>query len=196
MGIEQSDVYVLLKPQTSWRRGISKRDIAEQIDHAIDESTPEIATAISQPIQMRTNELIAGSRSDVSIQVYGPDLQRLQALCDRIAEVVQRVPGAVDVRATQSSGLRYMRIIPDRARLARYGLTVDDVNLLTEMMSVGHRTGVIFEGDRRFDLVAKLSKLDGSLEQVEARRLSVELNCAAVTWSRSSRRPAAQWTRR
>ena len=129
MGIEQSDVYVLLKPRSEWRRGVSKQELAKEIDKTIDSAVPEIATAISQPIQMRTNELIAGARSDVAAQVYGPDLG------DQVADAVKRVRGAVDVRATQAGGLRYLRIIPDRARLARYGLTVEDVNMLTQVVA-------------------------------------------------------------
>ena len=168
MGIEQSDMYVLLKPRSEWRPGVDKADLTREIDKLLDQSVPEAAIAISQPIQMRTNELIAGVRSDVAAQIYGPDLDRLQTLGESIAEVVRKVPGAVDVRAAQGAGLTYLRIHPDRARLARYGLTVDDVNTVTETMAVGRQAGTVFEGDRRFDLVVKVGGVSGDLDTVRA----------------------------
>jgi len=83
--------------------------------------------------------------------------------------VLERVPGAVSVRVEQGAGLQYLRIIPDRARLARYGLTVEDVNTLTEAISVGRQVGLVFEGDRRFGLVVKLaSASDSVLESLRA----------------------------
>ena len=156
MGIEQSDVYVGLEDRDHWRTGITKGDLVREIEARLDESVPDIAFGMSQPIQMRTNELIAGVRSDVAVAVYGPDLDRLQALAEELAGVVKKVPGAVDARAAQGAGLTYLRIRPDRARLARYGLTVDDVNLLTETMAVGRRVGTVFEADRRFGIVVKM----------------------------------------
>ena len=166
MGIEQTDMYLRLKPRAEWRRGLTNDGLAEQLTQAVSEDVPEVATSISQPIQMRTNELLAGVRSDVGVQIYGADLELLQRLGDRAAEAIKKIPGAVDVRAAQTAGLTYLKIVPDRSRLARYGLTVEDVNLLTETIAVGRRTGTVFEADRRFDLVVKTTivaqaELDG-----------------------------------
>jgi len=155
MGIEQSDVYVLLKPRDAWRRGLTKECLAQEASERLAEEIPEAATAISQPIQMRTNELIAGVRSDVAAILYGPDLKVLQETAQRIASEVRRVPGAVDVRVEQGSGLSYLRIEPDRERLSRYGLTLSDVNQLTETLAVGYPAGVVFEGERRFDVMVR-----------------------------------------
>ena len=160
MGIEQSDVFLLLKPRSAWRDGMTKARLGEVIEQALEEAVPEVAGALSQPIQMRTNELIAGVRSDVAAQIYGADLAELQRLGERVAWVVERIPGAVDVRAAQGAGLGYLRILPDRARLARYGLTVEDVNRLTETIAVGHPVGTVFEGDRRFGLVVKMGQMN------------------------------------
>src|SRR5262249_52287777 len=107
------------------------------------------------PIQMRTNELIAGVRSDVAVLLYGPDLGELSALGERAAQALRSVPGAEDVRVEQVSGLRYLRVVPDRAKLARYGLTIADVNQITETMAVGHGVGEVLEGERRFSIVVK-----------------------------------------
>ena len=155
MGIEQTDVYIMLAPRDKWRRGLSKADLAGEIAAAIERSVPEVALAISQPIQMRTNELVAGVRSDVAVQVYGADLERLKDLGVRVTAALQAIPGVVDIRPEQTAGLTYLRIRPDRGRLARYGLTIDDVNLVTETIAVGRQAGVVFEKDRRFDLVVR-----------------------------------------
>jgi cobalt-zinc-cadmium resistance protein CzcA len=166
MGLEQSDVYITLAPRGQWRPGLTKEALAREISDLVARAVPEIAAAVSQPIQMRTNELIAGVRSDVAAQVYGPDLNRLQAFGDEIAAAVRGIPGVVDLRAAQTAGLSYLRVRPDRARLARYGLTVEDVNMVTETMAVGRQAGVVFEGDRRFGLVVKtaLAPFDGTLD--------------------------------
>jgi cobalt-zinc-cadmium resistance protein CzcA len=169
MGMEQSDVYITLEPREQWRPGLTKEALAHQIAQAVEEEVPEVAAAVSQPIQMRTNELIAGVRSDVAAQVYGPDLDRLQGYGQQIAAALRGLPGVVDVRAAQTAGLSYLRIRPDRARLARYGLTVEDVNILTETMSVGRQAGVILERDRRFGLVVKLAlRFEGNLDVFKA----------------------------
>lgn len=157
MGIEQSDTYVELKPRQAWRSGLTKEGLAEEVDHSVEAAVPEASIAVSQPIQSRTNELVAGARSDVALAIYGNDLDKLQQLAEQAGEVLRDVAGVVDVRVEQGSGLTYLRIIPDRAKLARYGLTVDDLNTLTETMAVGRTVGVVFEGDRRFDLTVKIA---------------------------------------
>jgi cobalt-zinc-cadmium resistance protein CzcA len=141
MGLEQSDVYITLKDRDAWRPGLTKEALAREISDATEAAVPEIAGGVSQPIQMRTNELVAGIRSDVAAIVYGPDLAQLTTFGDRIASAIRRVPGAMDVRVEQVAGLRYLRVIPDRAKLARYGLTIEDVNQVTETMAVGHQVG-------------------------------------------------------
>jgi len=155
MGIEQTDVFIGLKDRSQWRPGLTKERLAMEISEKLELAVPEVAGAISQPIQMRTNELIAGVRSDVAVLLYGRDLDELRVLGGKVAEVIKRVPGAVDVRVEQVAGLRYLRVIPDRAKLARYGLTIADVNQIVETMAVGHRTGEVLEGERRFGIAVK-----------------------------------------
>ncbi|MBS1118673.1 MAG: Cobalt-zinc-cadmium resistance protein CzcA [Deltaproteobacteria bacterium] len=166
MGIEQTDVYIQLQPRGKWRAGFDKEDVATAVSEALEANVPELSFGLSQPIEMRTNELVAGVKSDIAIEIYGSDLTELQRLAQRVASVVRRVPGAVDVRAEQGHGLSYLRIIPDRTALAQHGLTIRDVNMLTEAMAVGHRAGVIREGDRRFDIAVKLDRVDGDLDRV------------------------------
>lgn len=169
MGIEQSDVYIALKDRSEWRAGLTKQDLAKEIAEKIESNVPEVSGAVSQPIQMRTNELVAGVRSDVALLLYGADLDQLRAFAERAASAVRNVPGAIDVRIEQVAGLQYLRVMPDRAKLARYGLSIEDVNQLTETMAVGARVGDVLEGERRFGIVVK-SKHDyqGDLEALRA----------------------------
>jgi cobalt-zinc-cadmium resistance protein CzcA len=165
MGVEQSDVYVGLKDRSSWRRGVTKDDVAKQISEQLDRLVPEVSGAVSQPIQNRTNELIAGIRSDVAVQIFGRDLGTLTDLGEKVAAALEGVPGAVDVRVERVAGLRYLRIAPERGKLARFGLSVADVNQVTETMAVGHPSGDVLEGERRFGIVVKTDHgFDGELD--------------------------------
>jgi len=169
MGIEQSDVYITLKDRSTWRSGLTKQALGHEIAAAVERDVPEVAFSMSQPIQMRTNELIAGVRSDAAAQIYGPDLDTLQRLGRETAAALKPVPGVADLRPEQSTGLTYLRVRPDRARLARYGLTVDDVNTVTETMAVGRAAGEVFEKDRRFALVVRTAlDYQGNLDVIRA----------------------------
>src|SRR6185295_8188536 len=99
--------------------------LAAAIADRLAKQVPEVTAAISQPIQNRTSELVAGVRSDAAAQLYGPDLDELRRRGETIAAALKGVPGVVDVRAEQTSGLTHLRIRPDRSRLARYGLTIE-----------------------------------------------------------------------
>jgi cobalt-zinc-cadmium resistance protein CzcA len=167
MGFEQSDVFVGLRERAAWRPGLTKSRLAEEIHDVLARRVPELDAAISQPIQDRTNELVSGVRADVAARIFGPDLDELRRLGDAIAAAVQRVPGARDVRVERVAGLEYLRIRPERGKLARYGLSIADVNQLTEAMAVGHSAGDVLEGERRFGLVVKMEHgFDGELESL------------------------------
>lgn len=165
MGVEQSDVYIGLRPRDEWRRGVDREELAKELLEHVEHDVPEIGAAVSQPIQMRTNELVSGVRSDAAAILYGPDIDDLVRYGDLIVGAIRDVPGAADVRAEQIAGLKYLRVTPDRGKLARYGLSIADVNLLGESMAVGHEVGSIFEGERRFSLVVKVaSRFEGDLD--------------------------------
>jgi cobalt-zinc-cadmium resistance protein CzcA len=169
MGMEQTDVYLAMRPRSEWRPGVDRDAVAQQLVDVIAARVPEVAVAISQPIQMRSNELIAGVRSDVAVMLYGPDLDKLLSMGEHVAALARQVPGAVDVRVEQVAGLRYLRVIPDRAELARRGLTINDVNLVVETIAVGHQVGEIFEGERRHSIVVKTAHgYQGDLDPLRA----------------------------
>ena len=150
------------------RRAVTKASIAAEVEQVLDRS-PEVGGAISQPIEMRTNELMAGIRSDVGVLIYGGDLEVLAQLGEQVAAAVRKVPGAVDVRVEQVAGLQYLRVTPDRNRLARYGLTIEDVNQATETIAVGSPVGHVLEGERRFSIVVRTAHhFTGDLEPLRA----------------------------
>ena len=155
MGVEQSDVYVSLRPRAEWRKGLTREALIEDVKRKA-ELVPEIGSVVSQPIEMRENELIGGVRSDVAAILYGPDLDALAKTADEIADAITKVKGVTDVKTEQVAGLHYLRVIPDRYKLARYGLTIDDINEVTETLAVGHKVGDVLEGDRRFAMVVKV----------------------------------------
>ncbi len=110
----------------------------------------------TQPIQMRFNELISGVRGDIAVKVYGDDFDKMQETAQAILEVLQSIPGAADAKVEQTEGLPVMTVDIDRSAIARYGLSVADVHAVVAVAMGGAEAGLVFEGDRRFDLVVRL----------------------------------------
>ncbi|MGH9650882.1 MAG: efflux RND transporter permease subunit, partial [Terriglobales bacterium] len=128
----------------------------------------------TQPIQMRFNELISGVRSDVAVKVFGDDLDTLLKSGEEIAEVLEKIPGAADVKVEQVSGLPVLTVKIDRPKISRYGLNVADVQEVIEVAVGGKEAGQVFEGDRRFDLLVRLpERLREDLEAMK--RLPIPL---------------------
>ena len=151
-----ADGYVMLKPRSEWPDpGLSKAVLIEQIEEALDELVGN-NYEFSQPIQLRFNELISGVRADLGIKVFGDDLEQLLAGAQAIQRVVATIDGAADVRVEQVSGLPVLSVIPNRTALARYGINVQDVQNLIATAVGGESAGMIFDGDRRFELVVRL----------------------------------------
>jgi cobalt-zinc-cadmium resistance protein CzcA len=156
MGVELSDVFVILKPQREWVSAKTRDELIAKLKDAIARRVPGVGLGFTQPIEMRFNELIAGVRSDLAVKVFGPDLDVLKQQAEAIARTLEAVPGSADVKIEQVAGLPLMRIIVDREAIARYGLTADDVLTLVQTTRVGHVVGTIIQGSRRFDLVVRL----------------------------------------
>ncbi|QQR89795.1 MAG: efflux RND transporter permease subunit [Myxococcales bacterium] len=150
MGVEISDTYIILKPPDTWRFK-TKEALLEAIDEAIKKNVPGAIFSYSQPIELRVQELISGVRSDIAIQIYGDDLDLLKQKADAVAAIVQKVPGAADVKAEQTQGLPLLRIHIDRAAIARYGITATQVLDVIETVG-GKRVGTVLEGQKRFAL--------------------------------------------
>lgn len=151
-----ADTFVMLKPRSEWPDpNKSKAELLVAIEKRVGD-VPGNNYEFTQPIQMRFNELISGVRSDVGVKVFGDDLDTLLKIASQVQAVVAAIPGAADVRTEQVSGLPVMTIKLDRGALARYGLSANEVQSLIEIAVGGKETGLLFEGDRRFDIVVRL----------------------------------------
>ncbi len=155
MGIELGDVFVMLKPPEAWPGSRDKGALLQRMEEALRASVPGVGFSFTQPIEMRFNELIAGVRSDVGVKLFGDDLDLLRAKGEEIARVVARVPGAADVKLEQTAGLPVLRVIVDRDRCARYGISVADVLDTVTAARAGKVVGTVFEGQRRFALAVR-----------------------------------------
>ncbi len=160
MGIELSDIFVILRDKKHWKTTKNKDELIEKMSEALREEVPGIGIGFTQPIEMRFNELIAGVRSDVAVKLFGSDLEVLHKKGDEIAKVLSKVKGARDVKTEQVEGLPTLRIIPDRKQLARYGVSMSDVLSTVEAIHAGHPVGVVFEGVKRFPIAVKLQSAE------------------------------------
>ncbi|GGF68630.1 cation efflux system protein [Azorhizobium oxalatiphilum] len=151
-----SDAYVILKPRSEWPDPARpKAEVVEAVEKAAEDVAGS-AYELSQPIQLRFNELISGVRSDVGVKIFGDDLETLLQVANQVQAVLQAVPGAADVKTEQVTGLPMLNVRFDRGALARYGVSVADVQELIAIAVGGREAGVLFEGDRRFDIVVRL----------------------------------------
>ncbi|MGA1798739.1 CusA/CzcA family heavy metal efflux RND transporter [Sphingomonas sp. 4RDLI-65] len=161
-----TDTFVMLKPRAEWPDpNLAKSDLVDRIERRVA-TIPGNAYEITQPIQMRFNELIAGVRGDIAVKVFGDDFASMNATAVRIAEVLRKVRGAADVRVEQTEGLPLLDIRPNRDAMARVGVTAGDVQDLVSATIGGKQAGMIFEGDRRFPVVIRLA--DSSRADLQA----------------------------
>jgi len=151
-----SDTFIVLKPQSEWPDvKLTKDALAGQIRRAL-EAIPGNNYEFTQPIQMRFNELLAGVRGDLAVKVFGEDFEVMLKTANRIASVLRGVQGAGDVRVEQVEGLPFLEIRPDRAELARLGISIATVQDVIGAAIGGRQAGVVFEGDRRYPIVVRL----------------------------------------
>ncbi|MCZ7619844.1 MAG: CusA/CzcA family heavy metal efflux RND transporter [Myxococcota bacterium] len=151
-----SDSFVILKPRSDWPDpGDTKEDVRKRIETSL-EGLLGNNYEFTQPIQMRFNELIAGVRGDVAVKVFGDDFDTLAPVAQQIASILQSTPGAADVRMEQIAGLPLLSLDVNRSAIARYGLTVAEVQDIAAIAVGGREAGQVFQGDRRFDIVVRL----------------------------------------
>ncbi|HET9639570.1 MAG TPA: CusA/CzcA family heavy metal efflux RND transporter [Allosphingosinicella sp.] len=161
-----SDSFVILKPEDQWPDGVDgKEAVVERIEAKMASLTGN-AYEVSQPIEMRFNELIAGVRGDVAIKVFGDDLGQLERVAARIGSIVGRIEGASDLRVEQTAGFPTLDVQFNRDAIARYGMSMTEVSDTVAAALGGRESGLVFEGDRRFDIVVRLD--DRSRDDLEA----------------------------
>ena len=152
-----SDAFIILRPQDEWPDGVdSKDEIVERIEERMETLTGN-AYEVSQPIEMRFNELIAGVRGDVAVKVFGDDLDQLEGVAQRVATVLNGVEGSADLRVEQTAGFPTLDVRFNRDAISRYGLAVEDVTDTVAAALGGRESGRVFEGDRRFEIVVRLA---------------------------------------
>ncbi len=157
MSMEESDVIIVLHPIRTWTSAKTKDELAEKFKEALEE-LPGMQIEFTQPIEMRFNELITGVRADIAIKIFGEDLDILAKKGEEIKSLIKEVKGAADITVEKIAGLPQMNVSFDRAKLARYGLNIEDLNKMISMGFSGNIVGSVFEGERKFDMVVRLQQ--------------------------------------
>ena len=156
MPVNVSDGFVILKPKDEWPAGVTtKAQVIERVEKAANGQLGQLYE-MSQPIELRFNELIAGVRGDVAIKLYGDDLDKMSQTANEMVRVLQDIPGAASVKADQVGGAPTLDVALDRAAIARYGLTVQEVTDTVAAALGGLESGLVYEGDRRFDITVRV----------------------------------------
>lgn len=158
MSMEESDVIVKLKPKSEWTSASTKDELADKIKEALENQIPNMEIEFTQPIEMRFNELISGTRSDVAVKVFGEDLTILAEKAEEIKNAIAKVEGASDIIIEKTEGLPQMSVVYDRSKIARYGLNIADLNEIIALGFAGKTVGTVFEGEKRFDMVVRLDQ--------------------------------------
>ncbi len=157
MPIEAADLMVILKDKKEWTKAHNREDLAEQMSEAL-EVIPGVTFGFQQPIQMRFNELMTGVRQDIAVKIFGEDLDVLTGLSQQVGKIAGSVQGARDLYIEQVTGLPQIVVKINRDELAKYGLSVDEVNQAVNAAFAGQIAGMVYEGERRFDLVVRLNQ--------------------------------------
>jgi cobalt-zinc-cadmium resistance protein CzcA len=157
MPIEMGDMIILLKPKKEWTSADNYDDLATKMSAELS-AIPGLTAGFQFPVQMRFNELISGARQDVVCKIFGEDLDSLAVFAQRLSGVVRRVEGATDLYVETVTGLPQIVVNYNRSAIARYRLQIEDINTLIRTSFAGESAGLIYENERRFDLVVRLSE--------------------------------------
>ena len=157
MPMDLADVFVILKPKNEWTTVETKDELIEAMKEAV-EIIPGVNYEFTQPIEMRFNELLEGVREDIAIKLYGEDVEVLSRKAEEITKIIAGTPGIGDMKAEATTGLPQMTITYNRDKLAQYGLQINTLNKMVQSAFAGGNAGVIFEGEKRFDLVVRLNQ--------------------------------------
>lgn len=155
MSMEETDVMIKLRPKDEWVNAETKDELADKMKAAMS-VIPGIGYEFTQPIEMRFNELITGVRADVAIKIYGENLEVLDRLASQVRDLVIDLDGAGDVSVEKVTGLPQMAVSYNRQKIAQYGLNISELNGVLQMAFGGSTAGVVFEGEKRFDLVVRM----------------------------------------
>ncbi len=173
MAIEDADIMIILKEKSEWINADNREELADKMKDALDVIVGA-SFEFTQPIQLRFNELMTGAKTDIAVKIFGEDLEELKRLADRSAGIIERIPGAGDVKVEQTEGLPQWLVQFNRVKIAEYGLNIEDLNTLIRTAYAGETAGVVFENERKFDLVIRLH--EKARNELDLNRLFVHLD--------------------
>ncbi len=157
MPFERGDMMLAMQPKEKWSSATSKQEMIEKMEQALS-VLPGVNVEITQPMQMRFNELMTGIRQDVAIKIYGEDLDILSEEADKTARLIKNVNGITEPYVEKVNGLPQIQVVYNRDKIAQYGLSITDVNMVLKTAFAGNVAGVVFEGEKRFDMVVRLQR--------------------------------------
>lgn len=157
MPMDIADIFVIMAPKDEWVTTDSKDELVEMLKEEL-EKIPGVNYEFTQPIEMRFNELLEGVREDIAIKLYGEDINMLATKAEEISKIIAGTKGIGDMRVEATTGLPQMTVKYNRHKLAQYGVNVEDLNTIIQSAFAGGKAGVIFEGEKRFDLVVRLDE--------------------------------------
>ena len=158
MAVEDADVMIVMKPFKEWTSTASRAEMVEKMKEALEPLANRAEFNFSQPIQLRFNELMTGAKADIAVKLYGEDTHELYQKAKEAAAFVEKVPGASDVIVEQTMGLPQLVVKYNRGKIARYGINIEELNTIIRTAYAGEASGVVFENERRFDLVVRLDQ--------------------------------------
>ena len=165
MPVESADLIMVLKDKEDWVSAKDKEVLAEKMNEKMS-SIPGVNLSFEQPIQMRFNELIAGVKSDIAIKIFGSDLENLFNKANEASKMIADIDGLTDIKVEQTVGMPQLVVKYNRNRIAQYGLNISDVNTTINTAYAGGYAGVVYEGERKFDLVVRIPKVENTDEEV------------------------------
>jgi cobalt-zinc-cadmium resistance protein CzcA len=157
MPIESADIIMVMKDKKEWTTAHNKEDLAEKMNEKLSQ-IPGCNLSFEQPIQMRFNELIAGVKSDIAIKIFGDNLDKLFSEANKAVPIIKGIDGLTDIKVEQVTGMPQLVVKYNRNKIAQYGLNISDVNRILNTAYAGGTTGVVYEGEKKFDLVVRIPK--------------------------------------
>lgn len=155
MPVERADMMIALRPKAEWTSAKTKDGLMEKMTRTL-ETIPGLEVEMSQPIQMRNNELITGIRQDVAVKIYGDDLDELTHQAERVAKAIEGVPGVADIYVEKVQGLPQIQVAYNHERMAEYGISIKDANNVLKAAYAGTTAGAIYEGEKKFNIVVRM----------------------------------------
>lgn len=172
MPVERADIMIALKPKAEWTSAKTTPELMEKMEETLS-AIPGLEAEISQPIQMRNNELLTGIKQDVAIKIFGDDLDVLTQQADKVKKMIENVPGVSGIFVEEVAGLPQIQVKYNHEKMAAYGVSVDDISEILETTFAGAVAGSLYEGDKKFDIVLRMDPSQRNVESLE--QLSIPL---------------------